>query len=57
LGDWVWGQVSYRDYDNAGHGRIESRALVASELLNDYLDRPGIGLVRSSDQPATLKTA
>jgi len=30
---------------NAGHGRIEKRTLQTSELLNDYLDWPGVGQV------------
>jgi predicted transposase YbfD/YdcC len=30
---------------NAGHGRIERRTLQTSELLNDYLDWPGVGQV------------
>jgi predicted transposase YbfD/YdcC len=30
---------------NAGHGRIEKRTLQASEMLNDYLDWPGVGQV------------
>jgi predicted transposase YbfD/YdcC len=32
-------QVSY------GHGRIEIRTIQTSEMLNDYLDWPGVGLV------------
>jgi predicted transposase YbfD/YdcC len=30
---------------NAGHGRIEKRTLQTSEMLNDYLDWPGVGQV------------
>ena len=32
-------------YTNSGHGRIEARTLVASELLNEYLNWPGVGQV------------
>lgn len=30
---------------NAGHGRIEKRTIQTSEMLNDYLDWPGVGQV------------
>ena len=30
---------------NAGHGRIEKRTMQTSEMLNDYLDWPGVGQV------------
>jgi predicted transposase YbfD/YdcC len=32
-------------YGNTGHGRIERRTLVGSELLNEYLTWPGVGQV------------
>lgn len=44
-------------YDNAGHGRIEVRSLVSSELLNDYLDWPGIGqVIQRTCQRTIVKT-
>ncbi|MFH1905885.1 MAG: ISAs1 family transposase, partial [Chloroflexota bacterium] len=30
---------------NCGHGRIEVRSIQTSEMLNDYLDWPGVGQV------------
>lgn len=30
---------------NSGHGRIEKRSIQTSEMLNDYLDWPGVGQV------------
>jgi predicted transposase YbfD/YdcC len=32
-------------YSDHGHGRLERRTLVASEMLNEYLDWPGVGQV------------
>jgi len=37
-------RLSYA-YTNTGHGRIETRTLISSAALNDYLDWPGVAQV------------
>lgn len=45
-------------YTNAGHGRLEHRTLVTSQMLNDYLDWPGVGQVmRRTCQRTVVKKA
>lgn len=44
-----WGQIAtdfqQAQTSNRGHGRLEVRTIQTSEMLNDYLDWPGVGQV------------
>ena len=42
---WVRSDFQAAHRVNKGHGRIEERTLTTSNLLNSYLDWPGIGQV------------